>query len=89
MRSTHNPLVEAARPGYCVHHADNGWWWHSSKGWVEGRQNATVFSDKAAATRAVKMIGGSELTTVPRHNGYCVEWRVITVESVDDGWVAA
>jgi hypothetical protein len=77
-----NPLVEPVREGFCVRSA----WpnveggivemWNAAVGWTEDRTKAWIFSGVHSA-RTVARISSGVITTVPRHNGYCVEWTVV------------
>lgn len=77
-----NPLVEAQRPGFCV----RAMWpnedgkvcemWSSARGWAEDRTKAAVYEYRYNASSTARIVSG-QVTTVPRHNGYCVEWTVL------------
>jgi hypothetical protein len=77
-----NPLVETQRPGFCVR---SPWpdedgkvreMWSSAKGWSTDRTKAAVYEYRYNAS-SVARISSGQVTTVPRHNGYTVEWTVL------------
>lgn len=71
----HNPDVEPERPGYCVYRPQDGlflmpnWAWGTSA----DRAHVVVYATLVEAARAASIFAGV-VATVPRHNGYCVEW---------------
>jgi hypothetical protein len=77
-----NPLVEPVREGVCVRapwpNVEGGIveMWHAAVGWTEDRTKAWIFPS-AYSARAVARISSGVITTVPRHNGYCVEWTIV------------
>lgn len=72
----HNPDVEPERPGYCVYRPQDGAWLADGWAWVGLPQRAAirVYASLEEAAR-VASVYSAVVTTVPRHNGYCVEWE--------------
>ena len=90
MTPHHNPAVELQRHGFCVvdpatdrfacdpddatHGFSMGAGWHV--GWCGPRGKVTVWADKGAAQYVATRLKG-QVATVPRCNGWCVEWEVV------------
>ena len=88
---TFNPDVQAQREGYCVHDEATDMFACAvgdtvgpitmnriaSVGWCGPRGPVTVWASLASAISAAERLHG-RVTTVPRFNGYCLEWREVT-----------
>lgn len=57
---------------YCIRHQEYGQWW-TQEGWKRSHEGALQF-DWEQAQRVRNLLGGASITSVPRHNGYCLEW---------------
>ena len=87
---TFNPDVQAQREGYCVHDEATDMFACAiadtvgpitmnritSVGWCGPRGPVTVWASLAAAS-SVAVSLKAKVVTVPRHNGYCVEWKAV------------
>jgi hypothetical protein len=68
-----NPDIEPEIPGCAVRHDVGGWWW-GEKGWVKDHRKARRHQSIESARYTARMLAGATVTTIPRFNGYCVEW---------------
>ncbi len=86
MNAPHNPDVEAQRQGWCVMREfrdDAGCltrrlWLVGINTWQRDRTKALVFGLFIDAKDKAAKNPGSVVTTVPRFNGYVVEWTEMT-----------
>jgi hypothetical protein len=88
-----NPLVETQRPGWCVleeraqEGRDASRTWVVMAGTTKGgrrvfslhadRSSALVYFDLDLAKADATEVGEGIVTTIPRHNGHCVEWSEV------------
>lgn len=86
----HNPEVQSDRPGFCVIDQRGRFACEPKDGtgdelmvlglyvgWCGPKGKVRVWASLASAISAAERLHG-RVTTVPRFNGYCLEWREVT-----------